>query len=392
MKPAYVNALEPSQTITSSFLVQTKEVREKKSGEPYLSLLLSDKTGRIDAKMWDNVAEVLETFDRDDFVKIKALVQVHLNRPQLTIHKLRRMGDDEVDFADYFPCSERDPEEMWRELRAIVMSVGNEPLRALLNSFLNDPEIARRFKRAPAAKSIHHAYLGGLLEHVLSLATLSRAVASNYSSIDLDLLIAGAVLHDIGKIFELTYDRGFSYSYEGQLLGHIPIALRMIGDKARAIPAFPDRLRLLIEHIVLSHHGRLEFGSPKLPLFPEAILFHYLDDLDSKMECMRTLVQNDRHSTELFTGYSPSLERTVLKKELFLSSVSLVPAVRIPAAEPDSLDLPLPAASMGAPPPLPPPPAFAAAPPPRASHTPVPERSQSSLFASKLSSALREKE
>jgi 3'-5' exoribonuclease len=318
MKASFVNQLEPGQTITSSFLVHAKEVREKKTGEPYLSLLLSDKTGRIDAKMWDGVAEVLDSFDRDDFVKIKAIVQVHQNRPQLTIQKVRQMEETEVDFADYFPCSSRDPDEMWSALTAFVAAVRSPHIRGLLEEFLKDPEIAERYRRAPAAKTIHHAYLGGLLEHVLSLCNLSRLVAQNYPNIDLDLLIAGAVLHDVGKIYELTFERGFSYTAEGQLLGHIPIAFRMIADKLRNLPDFPPRVRTLIEHIVLSHHGQLEFGSPRVPQFAEAMLFHYLDDLDSKMECIRASIEQDRQVTGAFTSFVPSLDRPLLKKDFFL--------------------------------------------------------------------------
>ena len=346
MKQLFVNQLEPNQNITDCFLVQSKEVREKKTGEPYLSLLLTDKSGRIDAKMWDNVVEVLEAFDRDDFVKVKGLVQLHQNRPQITIHKIRKVEDAEVDFGDYFPCSVRDPEEMWAELRTITGAVKNDHIRSLLDAFLDDPEIAVRYRRAPAAKSIHHAFLGGLLEHVLSLCNLSRAVATQYPQIDLDLLIAGAVLHDVGKIYELTFDRGFGYSTDGQLLGHIPMAFRMIGDKTCKLPGFPNRIRTLIEHIVLSHHGHLEFGSPKVPLFAEAMLFHYLDDLDSKMECMRAMVENDKQSFGLFTPYSGSLERSVLKKEHFLAEPALALVAAVPVRR-KGADQPAPAAPAG---------------------------------------------
>jgi 3'-5' exoribonuclease len=337
MKPCYVSGLEASQLITSSFLVYSKEIREKKTGEPYLSLLLADKTGRIDAKMWDNVNEVLASFDRDDFVKVKALVQIHQNRPQLTIHKIRRLDDHEVEFVDFYPCSSRDPDVMWGELLTIAGEVKNPYLRALLQAFLSDNEIAVRFRRAPAAKTIHHAFLGGLLEHVLSLCNLSRSVASHYPHIDVDLLITGAVLHDVGKVYELTYDRGFGYSVEGQLLGHIPLAMRMLSGKLRDLPDFPDRLRTLVEHMILSHHGQLEFGSPRVPLFAEAMLFHYLDDMDSKMECMRNLVENDRTGDQLFTGYSSPLQRVVLRKQAFLHPVppaaSVVPQVAEPARQ-----------------------------------------------------------
>jgi 3'-5' exoribonuclease len=342
MKSPYAAELEVNKPVTAAFLVQSKEVREKKTGEPYLSLMLGDKSGKIDAKMWDNVVEVIDTFDRDDFVKVKGVVQLHLNRPQFVIHKIRSLADHEVDFADFFPTSLRNPDEMWAELRAIVSAMAHPQLRALLNTVLDDPEIARRYRMAPAAKSIHHAYLGGLLEHVLSLCALCQTTAAHYRNIDPDLMIAGAVLHDIGKIYELSYVRGFNYTTEGQLLGHIMIATRIIGDKIHAVPGFPVPLRNLLEHMILSHHGRLEFGSPKLPQFPEAMLLHYLDDMDSKMESMRALIECDRQSGTDFTTYNPALERTILKKELYLEpktpAAPAAPAVT-PPTEPKAPDL-----------------------------------------------------
>jgi len=180
-----------------------------------------------------------------------------------------------------------------------------------------DEDIAKRYRRAPAAKQIHHAFLGGLLEHVLSVCALARLVAPQYPIVDYDLLITGVLLHDIGKIYELNYERGFSYSNEGQLLGHIAIAQRMLGEKLRGLPDFPIELRVLVEHMILSHHGQLEFGSPKLPQFPEALLLHYLDDLDSKMECMRAMIDNDRQVEGCFTAYNPSMERPALKKDRY---------------------------------------------------------------------------
>jgi 3'-5' exoribonuclease len=208
--------------------------------------------------------------------------------------------------------------EMFAELRQVISGIGNRHLRALLDAFMDDEAIARRYRTAPAAKNVHHAYLGGLIEHVLSLCTLCRATAAHYKHVDPDLLLAGAVLHDIGKISELTYDRSFGYSTEGQLLGHIVIGLRMIQEKIARFPDFPPRLRTLVEHMIASHHGELEFGSPKVPLFPEALLLHHLDNLDSKMECMRNLVAKDRHVEGCWTGYSPALDRSVLKKVKYL--------------------------------------------------------------------------
>jgi 3'-5' exoribonuclease len=336
MKSPYVNELEPNKVITTSFLVQSKEIRQKKSGELYLSLMLGDRTGDLDAKMWDNVTEVIDAFERDDFVKVKGLMQVFHNRPQLTIHKLRRMDDSEIEFTDYFPSSARNPEEMWEELQGVVASVGNPHLKALLEAMLYDEDIAQRYKRAPAAKSIHHAYLGGLIEHVLSLCALAKLAAGHYRHVDRDLLLTGVVLHDIGKIYELNYDRGISYSTDGQLIGHIDIAMRMLADKLHGLTDFPPRLRSLVEHMILSHHGHLEFGSPKLPQFPEALLLHYLDDMDSKMECMRALIVKDRQIEGCFTSFSPALERPALKMDRYWEDAPPKHAPSAPLADFDN--------------------------------------------------------
>jgi len=332
MKSPFVRELKPNEPATAVLLVQNKEVRQKKTGEPYLSMTLCDRSGELDAKMWDNVAEVMDTFDRDDFIKVKGLLQLYNNRPQFTIHKLRPVEDHEVDFSDFFAASARDPQEMWAELQGIVAGLSSAPLRALLEAFLQDPDIAARYKVAPAAKTIHHAFRSGLLEHVLSLCGLARLVAPHYPFIDLDLVLTGVVLHDIGKIYELTYERGFGYSAEGQLIGHISIAMRMMSDKLRGLPDFPVELRNLVEHMILSHHGKLEFGSPKVPVFPEALLLHYLDDLDSKMESMRALIEKDPQSEGLFTGYSSSLERVALRKTRYLAPQSVPPAGTVTAA------------------------------------------------------------
>jgi len=318
MKSIFVNDLEPNQDVTSVFLVQAKTIRQKKSGEPYLSLTLVDKTGSIEAKMWDNVSEVMDTFERDDFIKTKGRVQVYQNKPQFTIHKLLRTDPSEVQLADFFPASARSHDEMMAELRGIVGTVENQHLSALLHAVFDDPEIAARYQRAPAAKSVHHAYLGGLIEHVLSVAKLAEAAAAHYPFIDRDLLLTGVFLHDIGKIYELAYERSFSYTDEGQLLGHIVIGVRMIGEKLAGLPDFPPELRTLVEHMVLSHHGELEFGSPKLPVFAEAVLLHFLDNIDSKMENIRAAIAHDKQVDGFWTAYDPPLERFLLKKDKYL--------------------------------------------------------------------------
>jgi len=319
MKSLFVNDLKPNQDATTVLLVQNKTVRQKKTGEPYLSLALGDKTGAIDAKMWDGVPEVMDTFERDDFVKVKGRVLVYQNRPQLTIHRMTRIDPGEVALADFFPASERDPDEMMAELRGFAAGIGNQHLRALAMAVLDDEEIAAKYKRAPAAKSVHHAYLGGLIEHVLSLCHLSDKMAAHYAFIDRDLLITASILHDLGKIEELAYERSFSYTDGGQLLGHITIGLRMIDDKLRGLPDFPPRLRTLVEHMVLSHHGELAFGSPKVPMFAEALLFHLLDSIDSKMENIRGTVARDQQVAGSWTAYNPPLERALLKTNEFLN-------------------------------------------------------------------------
>jgi 3'-5' exoribonuclease len=392
MKSPYVGTLVPNETVTASFLVLSKDIRQKRTGEPYLTLHLSDRTGDIEAKMWDNVAEVMHTFDRDDFVKVKGLVQVYQNRHQFTVHRLRRLQDHEVDFGDYFPCSERDPEEMGRELQAILDGIQNPHLHELLQAIFADSEIIRRYKIAPAAKSIHHACRGGLLEHVLSLCQLCRLVAGHYKDIDLDLLLAGALLHDIGKIEELSYQRSFGYSTSGQLLGHIVIGLRIVGDKAGQIPNFPPKLRTLLEHMILSHHGELEFGSPKLPLFEEALLLHHLDNLDSKIETMRNALKREAPIEGEFTGWIGPLERAALRKSRYLSDKPAEqPAVTVAAPAPARDHSPPTAATEpeAVLPERPRPPETAPPDRPPATETRRPERPpQNTLFGEKLQAVL----
>jgi|SRR5581483_1217909 len=374
MKSPYAGNLVPNEVVTVHLLVLSKEIRQKKTGEPYLSLHLADRTGELEAKMWDNVADVMHTFNRDDFVKVKGLLQIYQNRSQFTIHRLRRLEEHEVDFGDFFPCSDRDPDEMFTELRTIIAGLSNPHLRTLLQTVFDDPRIAALYKIAPAAKNIHHACRGGLLEHVLSLCSLSRLTATHYKEIDVDLLLAGAILHDIGKIEELSYDRSFGYSAEGQLLGHIVIGLRMVAPKFEAVPGFPPKLRMLLEHMIVSHHGELEFGSPKVPVFAEALLLHHLDNLDSKMDAIRHALKRDPHAEGEFTGWVASLERILLRKERFLSETPASPAPP-----------PVPAQTA----PAPPPPQTAPEPrpasePPKPQSKPVPV----TLFGEKLQAVL----
>src|ERR1022692_2997763 len=310
---------QENKIITSSFVVASKQVKPKKNGEPYLALTLADRTGQIEAKMWDNVEEFINAFEQDDFLKIKGLINKYKNRFQLTIHKLRRMGESEIDFTDYLPKTGKDIGELWRTLADFVATFQNPHLKSLVELFMADPEIAERYRNAPAAKTLHHAYIGGLLDHVVSLMRSCDLISRNYPQINRDLLLTGAFLHDIGKIHELAYNRSFSYTTRGQLLGHMVIELEMLHAKIALVPGFPDELKTLIEHLIISHHGEYEFGSPKLPMFPEALLLHYMDDLDSKMEAMRAHFEHEADLESPWTSYNASLGRPLLNSAKFLT-------------------------------------------------------------------------
>jgi 3'-5' exoribonuclease len=321
-----------NKVITSSFVVIVKQIKPKKTGDPYLALTLGDRTGQIEAKMWDNVEDSLDAFEQEDFIKVKGLLNRYKNRYQLTIHKLRKLAESEIDFSDYLRKTSKDIGELWQALAGFVASFQNPHLKALVEAFLSDPEIAEAYRNAPAAKALHHAYIGGLLDHVVSLVRSCDLVCRNYPMIDRDLLVTGAILHDIGKIFELNYHRTFSYTTRGQLLGHMIIELEMLHAKLAQLPGFPEELKTLVEHLLISHHGRYEFGSPKLPMFPEALMLHYLDDLDSKMEAMRAHFEREAGLDGAWTGYNPSLGRPLLNSQKFLETTG---AARLAASAGD---------------------------------------------------------
>ncbi len=319
MKSAYVADLQADQSVTSFFLVCDKEIRTGSTGRAYLRLELGDRTGTIEARMWEKFEDLVATFDRDHFVKVQGRIEEYRGRSQIIVDRIRLAPDSEIDPADFFPHTAEDVEALHGELRAHVSGMSDPWLRRLLQSVLDDPGISARLKRAPAAKTMHHAWLGGLIEHVAGLCRLCKLVAGHYPETNLDLLLAGAILHDIGKIEELSYDRSLGYTEPGQLLGHIVQGLAIVGRKMDAIPGFPPPLRSLVEHLIVSHHGRHEFGSPKLPAFREALLLHYLDDLDSKMAAVRTsLAANTGEG--YWTAFNHALQRRILRVDQFLKA------------------------------------------------------------------------
>ncbi len=331
MKPAYVADLVPDQTITSFFLVVEKEVRSTRDGKSYLRLELGDRTGTVESRMWDRFEESAAGIVRDDFVKVQARVETYRNKVQLMLDRLRKAEQSEVDLEDFYSRTEANVDELWGRLREHAAGIRNPWLRQLLDSVLDDPEIAPRMRLAPAAKAMHHAYLGGLLEHVVSLCELASVVAARYPECDRDLLLTGAILHDIGKVYELSYDRSLGYTTEGQLVGHIVMAVEIVGRKANAIPGFPNELATLVKHMILSHHGQYDFGSPKLPMFREAVMLHYLDDLDSKMGAMRVMLSSDKGDLD-WTERGGAIERRLLRVIHYLPAE---PA----SAEPEQLRL-----------------------------------------------------
>ncbi|MBZ5513508.1 MAG: HD domain-containing protein [Acidobacteriia bacterium] len=312
MKSQSVADLAPGNRLETTFLIHSKERKTASNGRPYLDLELRDASGVIKAKVWD-CDRVGQDFEPEDFVWVQGSVDTYRGAPQVVVTKIRRCRDEEIDPRDYLPRSERDAEEMYAALLARLRLVPEGPLRALLLALFEDPAIAEKYKLAPAAMSYHHAYLGGLVEHVLSLIELADQVCDHYPFLRRDLVLAGIVLHDIGKTEELAFRRGFRYTTRGQLLGHITVGLEMVNEKMRAVPDFPADLRDQLQHIILSHHGELEFGSPKEPAFPEALVVHALDNLDSKLASMRAQYATDKNREGDFTARNPALKRELLK-------------------------------------------------------------------------------
>ena len=252
-------------------------------------------------------------------MKVQARVEIYRNRPQLSLQQFRLARPEEIDLADYLPHTPHNVEELYQRLLRYVDGMKNPWLKQLVARILNEPAIAPRYKRAPAAKVMHHAYLGGLLEHVVGLCGLAKLVAAHYPELDLDLLLTAAMLHDVGKLDELCYERSVAYTTEGQLLGHIVMELETVVKAMDAIGGFPAKLKTVVQHILISHHGQYEFGSPKLPMIREALVFHYLDDMDSKMAAVRAALAIES-GEEHWSVYSGALGRKLLRLDEYLKN------------------------------------------------------------------------
>ena len=324
MKSPLVSDLNSEQNITTFFLVCEKELRNTREGKAYLRLELGDRSGTIEARMWDQFETAAKGINRDDFVKVQARVEIYKNRPQLSVMQVRLAKPEEIDLADFLPQTKADVAKLYAQLLEFAASIANPWLKKLTTGILSDPAIAARYKRAPAAKVMHHAFLGGLLEHVVSLCGLAKQVAAHYPELDLDLLLSAAILHAVGKLDELCYERAIGYTVEGQLLGHIVMEIETVAKAMNAIEGFPPNLKTVVQHLLISHHGEYEFGSPKLPMIREALVFHYLDDLDSKLAAVRAALAIDTGETE-WSAYSGALGRKFLRLEEFLKADSAKP-------------------------------------------------------------------
>ena len=292
MKDIYIADLatfDEGRSFDGFFLVLSKQQRSTKTNKPYLNLSLGDKTGQIEARVWDPAdPRIAKDFNQGDIVKVRGTATRFDDRNQMKVEQLRLAALREVDKADLLPATTCDVDQLWSQLEAAIEEFANPDLKRLLKALLADPAVAQAYREAPAARQLHHAWLGGLLEHVISLLGLARSVAAHYPLLDRDLLLTGVILHDIGKIRELTWDVGFDYSVEGVLLGHIQMGVDLVEKTIAGLPDFPERMRALVVHMILSHHGKLEFGSPKLPMIPEALVLNFVDDLDAKMQAMKS--------------------------------------------------------------------------------------------------------
>jgi len=308
MKSMFINDIKAGDLIDDIFVLSEKTMAQKRDGKNYLNIIFSDKTGSIKSVVWDRVDEISAAATSGDFVQIEGMVSEYRGILQLVVKKMTPVPLDSVNPSDFLPATRRDIDKMFMRLLKIAASIKSEHLKKLFDKFWDDMDFVRKFKNAPAAKKMHHAYIGGLLEHTLSMALLVDRIAGHYSGVDRDLLIAGAILHDIGKIREFKYKYNIDYSDEGRLLNHIVIGIMMVDEKLKELEDFPEELAVLLRHMIVSHHGTREFGSPEPPKTVEAVLLNYIDEIDSKVKGIRDFIATE-DPNEAWTSYHRILER-----------------------------------------------------------------------------------
>ena len=314
----FISDLTPGEALDQVFLVRDKDLRTTKTGSLYVVTTLADRTGALNGRLWQASEAIYNSIPVDGFLHVKGRTEDYKGALQFIIDGCRPYGADKVDLSDFIRTTPNDIEAMWAELLEIMRDIQNEQLRHLIKKFVEDPKLTAAYKRAPAAMQMHHPYVGGLLEHTLGVARAAKALLPLYPQLNADLLLAGVFLHDIGKTAELTAATAIHYTDRGQLVGHIVIAAVWIQEKAALVaeetgePISPRTINLL-QHLVLSHHGVYEYGSPKLPAIPEAFALHYLDNLDAKTWMTTNAIDADTDPATSFTSYLPQLETRVYK-------------------------------------------------------------------------------
>ncbi len=308
MKKQFINQITAGNMIDDHFVLSEKSLSQKRDGNPFLNVTLSDKTGSIKGVVWDNVNQIADRVSVGDFVHVKANASEYKGVSQLVIKQMAASDSEAIDPSDFLPATPRNVDAMFARLQQVAASIEDIHYKKLIEEFLSDSEFADNFKTAPAAKKMHHAYIGGLLEHTLSMVLLVERIVGHYSRVDRDLLITGAILHDIGKTTEFEYRTRIDYSDEGRLLNHIVLGLQMIDEKLRKIKDFPEEQALLLKHVVVSHHGAREFGSPEPPKTLEAVLLSYIDEIDAKVNAIRDFIASEDPNSA-WTTYHRLLER-----------------------------------------------------------------------------------
>jgi 3'-5' exoribonuclease len=318
MPRRYITQLGERENIDEVFLASEKQLRTNRNGNLYLQMRLGDKTGSINAMLWNASDNVYSAFDNGDYLRIRGTTQFHNGNLQVILQKFDVVDPKTVDEADFTTLGVADVDRLAGRLQQLLRGMRNVHLRELAEAFLMDEDFMNRFSSAPAGVKNHHAYRGGLLDHVVSLMELCSIVAPRYQDVDADLLLMGAFLHDMGKIDELTYERDLGYSDEGQLIGHVVIAVGILTDKIREAEKlsneeFPRDLKLRLQHMIVSHHGEYEFGAPKLPMTLEAVALHYLDNLDAKLFSLGQLIRDDVNTDSNWTPFQANLQRKLYK-------------------------------------------------------------------------------
>jgi 3'-5' exoribonuclease len=318
MPRRFIAQLGNQDNVEEIFLASDKQLRPNRNGNLYLQVELSDRTGRIGARMWNASEHAYRSFENGDYVRVEGSTQVFQGAVQLIATNITRVLPDEIDEADFMPLAAREIDRLAVRLAELLRGLANPQLRALAEAFLIDDDFMRRFCRAPAGIKHHHAYVGGLLEHVVNLMEVVIRIADRYPMIDADQLLMGAFIHDMGKIEELAYERSFSYTDEGQLIGHVVMAVAMLDrrvEEAEKLAGEPidEELVLRLKHMIVSHHGQYEFGSPKLPMTLEAVALAQLDNLDAKVHAFEQQMRDDPNTESSWTVYHQQLGRKLFK-------------------------------------------------------------------------------